>query len=132
MDQLTTNIKGIVKIPRDLREVKNKVILNLTKRQLLTIMPGVIIGIISFFVLLPQVGQTLATILMMTIMSPFFAVGLFQKDGLYLEEILKYRSTWKKRPKIRMYASRNTWREGLDMVSRMEMKGGADVRTKKR
>ena len=57
-----------VPVPKDLTQVKTKVALNLTKRQLI------------FF--------SVAAILLVTVMLPFFFMAMYEKDGLPFEKVM--------------------------------------------
>lgn len=96
-----------VSVPKDLNEVKTKFIFNLTKRQLFCFTLGALAGVPMFF-LLKGVHLTLATLVMVAIMLPFFMLAMYQKHGQPLEVILKqvYEVKFVK-PKIRPYQVQN-------------------------
>lgn len=97
-----------ISVPRDLTKVKNKVIFNLTKRQLICFGVAVLIGVPSFFLLKTKVKVNTAVMAMMVIMMPFFFLALYEKNGQPFEVILKH---WIEtvfiRPKIRPYVTDN-------------------------
>lgn len=78
-----------VKVPKDLTQIKNKIAFNLTGRQLACFSCALIIGLPIYF-LFKDYNSTLAMILMMCAMIPFFLLGMYEKDGLPAEKILKY------------------------------------------
>ena len=96
-----------VSVPKDLNEVKTKFIFNLTKRQLFCFTLGALVGIPMFF-LLKGIHLTLATLMMVAVMLPFFMLAMYQKHGQPLEVILKqiYEVKFVK-PKIRPYQVQN-------------------------
>lgn len=96
-----------VSVPKDLNEVKTKFIFNLTKRQLFCFTLGALVGVPMFF-LLKDIHLTLATLMMVAVMLPFFMLAMYQKHGQPLEVILKqvYEVKFVK-PKIRPYQVQN-------------------------
>jgi hypothetical protein len=76
-------------IPKDLLSVKSKVAFGLTKRQLICFCAAAIIGVPAFFGVRPYVGNTAATLVMIALMAPGFAFGLYEKNGLPLEAVIK-------------------------------------------
>lgn len=97
-----------VSVPKDLTKVKNKIAFNLTKRQLICIGIGALIGIPSYFLARDFVGMTNAATLMVFIMLPAFLFAMYEKDGQPLEEILMNIIRVKfLRPAIRKYETIN-------------------------
>ena len=76
-------------IPKDLSKIKSKVLFNLTKRQLACFTPAVLIGVPLFFLARKAVGNTVATLLMMLVMMPFFLLAMYEHNGQPLEVYLK-------------------------------------------
>ena len=64
-----------IPVPRDLTRVKSKILLNLTKRQLICFGAGALIGVPSFFLLRATGNTSMAAICMIVIMMPFFFLG---------------------------------------------------------
>ena len=77
-----------VPVPKDLSQVKSKVIFNLTKRQLLCFGSGALVSVPLFFLLKRPLGTTTAAMAMMIVMLPFFLFALYEKYGQPLEKIL--------------------------------------------
>ena len=74
-----------ISVPRDLTKVKNKVMFNLTKRQLICFSLAALVGVPSFF-LLKLIGSTsMAAMGMMVLMMPFFFLAMYEKHGQPLE-----------------------------------------------
>lgn len=93
-----------VTIPKDLSKVKNKVFLNLTKRQL------VCMGFAAGMVLL---------------MLPEFFFALYEKNGMHLETILtNFISVRFKRPAVRRYEIENLYDRELETAAPIQKKGG--------
>ena len=97
-----------VTVPKDLSNVKTKVFLNLTKRQLVCFTPAVLLGVPLFFLLRNSLGNSTATFCMMIVMLPFFLFALYEKNGQPLEVIAKQMVETKFiRPKERPYQTNN-------------------------
>ena len=100
---------AFVSVPKDLTKVKNKIIFNLTKRQLIC------------FGIAAAVG-----------MLPAFLFAMYEKDGLPLEKVLKNMITVKFiRPPVRKYQMENMYEKKYTVVKKK--KGGTKgVKKKKR
>lgn len=99
-----------VSVPKDLAKVKSKVLLNLTKRQLLCFGGGALIGVPLFFILKKAFGSSVATICMMLVLVPAMLFGLYEKNGQPLEKVLKQMIlVCFIRPKTRPYQTRNLY-----------------------
>ena len=77
-----------VPIPKDLTKVRQKLILNLTKRQVICFSGGALIGVPLFFLLKGPAGTSTAAMCMMVVMLPFFLLAMYEKHGQPLEKIL--------------------------------------------
>ena len=87
-----------VPIPKDLTKVRQKLILNLTKRQVICFSGGALIGVPLFFLTKNALPGSMATFLMIFAMMPFFAFGLYEKiESRYL------------RPRRRIYQTQNIY-----------------------
>lgn len=97
-----------VSIPRDFSKVKDKILFNLTKRQLICFSMAALIGV-PFFFLLKRTGNiSLAALGMMAVMMPLFLVAMYEKDGQPLEAVLLHVIKARfLRPKIRPYQTNN-------------------------
>lgn len=100
-----------VSVPKDLSKVKTKVMFNLTKRQITCFSLGVSVGIPTFFIVGDYVDVSVATLIMMAIMTPFFMFAMYEKHGKPLEVIIKqaYRVKFVE-PKIRPYKTKNFYK----------------------
>ena len=78
-----------VPVPKDLMKVKTKVALNLTKRQLICFVLGGLVGVPAYILTRSSIGNESAAVLMIGLMLPFFAFGIYEKDGLPLEKVLR-------------------------------------------
>ncbi len=82
-------MSGRTAIPKDLGKIKPKVAFNLTKRQLVCLGGGALIGVPLFFALRPYLGSTGAAMTMITVMVPAFLFGIYERQGQPLEKVLK-------------------------------------------
>ena len=76
-----------VPVPKDLTRIKTKVMFNLTKRQLVCFGAAALVGVPLFFLLKDSVPQTLATLIIVLVMLPFFLLAMYEKHGQPLEVI---------------------------------------------
>ncbi|NLW70150.1 MAG: PrgI family protein [Eubacteriaceae bacterium] len=77
-----------VPVPKDLTKVKTKVMLNMTKRQLICFGGGALIGVPLFFLLKEPMGVSTAALVMVLIMLPFFLLAMYERNGQPLEKIV--------------------------------------------
>ena len=97
-----------VNVPTDLSKVKNKIAFNLTKRQLIVLIPTALIGVALYFFTRGVLGVTHDATVMVLVMVPGFLLALYERDGMFLEELLKYRLRVKyKREHNRPYITEN-------------------------
>lgn len=121
-----------VTVPKDLSKIKNKVVFNLTKRQLICIGIGAAMGIPIYFLTKDWIGTSNTATVMMMVMIPAFLFALYEKDGMYLEQILynMYKVKFKN-PPIRRYETINYYEaEPLKRARRTKSKKGGTIRGK--
>ncbi len=101
---------AFVPVPKDLAQVKTKVIFNLTKRQLICFGSGILIGLPLFFLLRTVLPGSAAAIIMIIVMLPCFVCGMYERNGQPLETVLHYfiQSRFV-RPKKRPYRTDNAY-----------------------
>ena len=99
---------AFVPVPKDLAQVKTKVVFNLTKRQLICFGGGVLVGLPLFFLLRERLPGSGAVLSMIAVMLPFFLLGMYEKNGQPLEVVIRniYRVCFQ-RPKQRPYKTNN-------------------------
>lgn len=97
-----------VSVPKDLTKVKNKLVFNLTKRQLICLAIGGAMGLPFYFLTRDFLGTSNAATGMVLLMLPAFLFAMYEKDGMPLEKILmnviRVRFL---RPAIRKYETEN-------------------------
>ena len=107
-----------VSVPKDLAEVKTRLILNLTKRQLICFGAAAVIGVPLFLSFRGVMGNTGAMTLMIAAVIPAFFFAVYNKDGvipaekfllLILRQALFY-------PKIRVFRATNMYVAIEDMA----------------
>ena len=97
-----------VPVPKDLTKVKSKFLFGLTKRQVICFGIGAVCGLPVFFLTKGAIGTTIASLLMIVIMLPFFLFAMYEQHGQPLEVVLKHIiETRFQRPRIRVYETDN-------------------------
>lgn len=97
-----------VPVPKDLTKIKTKVMLNLTKRQLISFSGGALLGVPLFFIAKPHMSTSTAALLMVLSMLPFFLLAMYERNGQPMEKILQQVIQTKFiRPKKRFYQTNN-------------------------
>ena len=97
-----------VPVPKDLTKVKTKVMLNLTKRQLLCFSLAALAGVPLFFLLKTYTSVSVAALVMVLAMLPFFLFALYEKNGQSLEVFIRHIVQVRfVRPKHRPYRTDN-------------------------
>ena len=123
---------AFVSVPKDLTKVKNKVVLNLTKRQLVCLSVAAAVGLPFYFLTRNLIGTSNAATGMVLFMLPAFMFAMYEKDGLPLEKILWNIVTVKLiRTAIRRYEVENFY-EMDEGETAQEKKKGEDSLGKKR
>ena len=112
---------AFVSVPKDLTKVKNKVVLNLTKRQLICLSAAAAVGLPFYFLTRNYIGISNAAAGMVILMLPAFLFAMYEKDGQpaekYLRDVIEMRFL---RPGIRRYRVENLY-EQLKEREKMEM-----------
>lgn len=113
-----------VQVPKDLTKVKQKVMLNLTKRQLICFSLAGAIGIPFYLLTKGVLGSTISASLMVVMALPFFLFAMYEKDGRPLEKVL-YDILMQKfiRPGIRTYRTNNIYGKLQDEIYEKEVLG---------
>ena len=123
---------AFVSVPKDLTKVKNKVVLNLTKRQIICLVIAAAVGLPFYFLTKGDIGTSNAAIGMVILMLPAFMFAMYEKDGLPLEKILWNIINVKfLKPSIRRYEVENLY-EMQEKQSISKGKKGGNRRAKKK
>ena len=100
-----------VSVPKDMTEVKTRLILNLTKRQVICFGVAAAIGAPLFLTFREPLGNTAAMVVMIAAVIPAFFFAIYNKDGVipaekYLLLVLRQKLFY---PKIRVYRTANMY-----------------------
>ena len=125
---------AFVSVPKDLTKIKNKVVLNLTKRQLVCLVVAAAVGLPFYFLTRKYIGTSNAATGMVLLMLPAFLFAMYEKDGLPLEKVLWNIINVKlKRPAVRRYEIKNIYEiEERKTVAKQKKGGGRHGKKKKR
>ena len=97
-----------VPVPKDLSRVKTKIMFNLTRRQLLCFSLAALAGFPLFFLFKAHTSVSVAALLMVLAMLPFFLFAIYEKNGQPLEVFIRNIITARfVRPKQRPYKTDN-------------------------
>ena len=123
-----------VSVPKDLTKIKNKVVLNLTKRQIVCLVAAAAVGLPFYFLTRKYIGTSNAATGMVLLMLPAFLFAMYEKDGLPLEKVLLNIINVKlKRPAVRRYEIKNIYEmEERKNVAKQKKGGGRHGKKKKR
>lgn len=97
-----------VPVPKDLTKVKTKFLFNLTKRQVVCFGLGALVGVPLFFLTKDALGSSMAVLVMIAAMLPFFLLAMYEQHGQPLEILLKqFIQARFLRPRMRIYETNN-------------------------
>ena len=80
---------AFVSVPKDLSRVKSKLVLNMTKRQLICFGTAAAVGVPTYIFTRGAIGNSAAVILMMGLMLPMFFLAMYEKDGQPAEKVIR-------------------------------------------
>jgi len=96
-----------VQVPRDITQVKPKLILNLTTRQFICFGLAALVGVPTFLAA-RSIGNEIAVIFLLIVAAPFFFFAIYEKNGIpaekYLLYIIRARFVY---PPVRTYRTEN-------------------------
>lgn len=121
-----------VPVPKDLSRVKTKLMLNMTKRQLICFGSAAAVGIPTYLFTRGALGNEGAVLLMIGLMLPCFFMAMYEKDGQPAEKIIRNyirsRMAW---PGKRPYKTENFYeiieKEGKAFASQNKATGKAPI-----
>lgn len=106
------NMAISVSVPKDLTGIKTKVAMNLTKRQMICFSMAAGVGLPLYLFTKGFIGTELAALSMVTVMLPFFFLGMYERDGFPAEKVAYFIIRQKFLvPGIRPYRSENLFRQ---------------------
>ena len=122
---------AFVSVPKDLTKIKNKVVLNLTKRQLICLLAAAAVGLPFYFLTKNYIGTSNAATGMVILMLPAFLFAMYEKEGMPLKKVLLNIINVKlKKPAVRKYEVKNIYE--LEESTTMKQKKGGGKRGKKK
>ncbi len=97
-----------IKIPKEIRDFKSKVIFNLTVRQIISLVVALIINVPLYIFSKNLFGEDTAGWLIIIISAPIFLIGFVKKDGMSYEKyfLIMLRFNFLT-PRIRKYKTEN-------------------------
>jgi len=101
-------LASYVNVPNDLSKIKSKIAFSLSKRQLICFGAAAVIGIPTYLLTRSAIGNSVAMIVMIMLMLPFFFMAMYERDGLPFEKVARniIRSRFL-RPRVRPYQTEN-------------------------
>jgi hypothetical protein len=99
-----------VPVPKDLTKIKTKVALNLTKRQLICFSLAAVVGVPTYLLTRGAAGNSVAALLMIGLMLPFFFLAMFERDGQPAEKVIRNYIRAKLWPGTRPYITENLYK----------------------
>lgn len=93
--------------PRDLKKINKKWFWKFTKRQTICFGLGLFLGFISYITTYKHIGTTFAVVLLMAVAAPFIICGLYNKQGLHLEDVVRNRIDFMQSKNDLIYKSSN-------------------------
>lgn len=99
-----------VEVPKDLGEVKTKIIFGLTSRQLVHLLAGGLLGIGTYLIARNKLGDSAASLLLMIVSGPVIVSGFYSKDGKTLMQYLKMILQDNLTPRKRIYQTNNKYK----------------------
>ena len=124
---------AFVSVPKDLTKIKNKVVFNLTRRQLVCLAAAAAAGLPFYFLTKDFLGTSNAATGMVLLMLPAFLFAMYEKDGMPLEKILFNVIRVKlSRPAVRRYEVENLYEPKKDAAGlKIQKKGEGKHAAKK-
>lgn len=134
MDENIINFQGSVKIPNEIRDVKNAILFGLTGRQLgMSAISIIAIGLcVAILTGVFHINSTVAIIVGVLFATPSFAFGFIRPGGMPLEDwLLVQYSNYVQSSAIRKLYAENAYETALRLSDAPEKKTGKKQRTKK-
>ena len=98
-----------VQIPKDLNDIKEKFMFGLTKRQVISFGIGFVLGVPVFFLTRGALGLSGGIIAMGCTAAPAIVCGVYKKNGVFFEQVIKQMITYFKLPRKRIYRTANVY-----------------------
>lgn len=112
MDENITNFQGSVKIPNEIRDVKNTIMYGLTGRQIGSSTLAIVVIVINVLLLssLLHIDPTISIVVGILFAAPIFAFGFYRPGKLPLEDwlLIQYSNKVKSAP-VRKLSAENAY-----------------------
>jgi hypothetical protein len=95
-----------VKLPIDVFTIKQKFIAGLTKRQAFCFVIAAVCGAVPFFIVKSFAGTTPAIVALLIFAFPPVICGIYEKNGIKIENYAKLMINFWRSPKKRIYKAR--------------------------
>lgn len=109
-----------MKIPKDMNEIRDTVMLKMTKRQLIYNAIGLSLGLSVFWLTYKSLGTSTSSIFLLCLGCPFFIMGGYIKNGFPLEKIIVNFIRYNLCPKFRPYKTENIYRKIAEEIEYKE------------
>lgn len=116
-----------VRIPKEVREYKEKWLVGMTKRQLFSCLLGFLVNIPLYFFLQQYIGDELAGWLIILMSAPFVLIGFKTYNGMPFEKLILCVLLFYTTDQKRKYITNNIYRWIKSEYERM----GEDINAKK-
>ena len=134
-DDRITPYDGAVEIPKEIQTIRDPIIFNLTKRELLFVAVGILLAASSVWVFFKVLGVRSAGFMMIpaAVSFPFGLFAFIRPMGLNLEDWLTiWMSNNLKSAPVRKLFAQNEYEKALEILENHERKQGKDRRGKSR
>lgn len=98
-----------IEVPKDLNEIKQKLAVGLTKRQLAYFGIAAAAGGLTFWATYKQFGVTNAAYCLFAVAAPIAFLGIYNPNGITIEEKIKMIYRYKKSCRLKTYQSENIY-----------------------
>lgn len=98
-----------IEVPKDLNEIKQKLAVGLTKRQLVCFGIAAAVGGLTFWATYKQIGITNASYCLFAVVVFIGFFGIYNPNGITIEEKIKMVYRYKKGSPLKTYQSENIY-----------------------
>ncbi len=98
-----------VQIPKDLNDIKEKFMFGLTKRQVVSFGIAALLAFPVFFLTRNILGMSGAIFAMGAVGAPAIICGIYKKNGMHFEQVIKQMFEFLKLPKKRIYSTTSVY-----------------------
>nr|WP_317360037.1 PrgI family protein [uncultured Tyzzerella sp.] len=99
-----------VNVPKDILKIREKYIMGLGKRELISLAVASVVGLPLYFKFKDLIGVQ-AIYIMLIVIIPIIFAGFYEDDGIYLEKKVWYIIKFYTSKPIRVYKSNNFYKQ---------------------